>query len=149
MGLRVSGLSKVLANMKRTEERVQKGSLEALRQAAKEVVALARKFAPIDDGDLTEAISAQEVRERTSLGRFGQIEIRVGVDVSKLNLEKRKGFDYSIPMHEGSYNLGPLSRIKQAGQSEQVGPKYLSRALQQLKGKLTKDMEEAIRRAAR
>lgn len=149
MGLRVTGLSTVLANFRRSEEKVSRGSLEALKKAAEEIRDLAIKHAPIDEGDLEKSIKAIPSRTRTALGRFGATTYEVGVDVSELDLESRKGFDYSVQMHEGTYNLGPLSQAKQAGQAEQVGAKYLERALQQLQEKVTRDMEEAIRRAAR
>lgn len=149
MGLRVRGLSEVLKNMRRTEAKVLKGSLDALRKAAKEVVALTKKMVPVDTFALDKAVSSEELRERTSLGRFGQVTISVGVDMSKLDLSLHNGFDYAVEMHEGTYNLGPKSVIKQAGQPEQVGPKYLERALKQLRDKITKDMAEATRRAAK
>lgn len=149
MGVRVTGLGKVLANLARTEAKVQAGSLAALRESAKEIRDLARLNAPVDTGDLEKAIVTIEVRERTALGRFGQTTIEVGVDPSKLNLEEHGGFDYSIPMHEGVYNLGPKSEAKQSGQAEQVGPKYLERALKALQAKIRRNMEDAVRRAAK
>jgi len=36
--------------------------------------------------------------------------------------------DYALPMHEHTYNLGKASQIKQAGQAEIVGRKFLERA---------------------
>lgn len=147
MGLRVTGLATVLRNFRRSEEKVARGSLAQLKQAAEEVAKMARKMAPIDLGDLEEAIEAVPVRTRTALGRFGATEFKVGVNIDKLDLGRRGGFDYSVPMHEGVYNLGPLSSIKQAAQGEQVGPKYLERALQQLQEKITQDMQNAVRRS--
>lgn len=147
MGLRITGLSTVIANMRRTEEKVGAESLSALRNGADLLVKMARRNAPIDEGDLESAIVAIESRNRTALGRFGATNIQVGVDPSLLDLESRKGFDYSIPMHESTYNLGPLSEAKQAGQQEIVGPKYLERAMTELQDKIRQKVEEAIKRA--
>lgn len=149
MGLSIKGLSTVLANMRRTEDKVVDGSLQALRDGAEVLMTLARKNAPIDEGDLESAIVMKETRARTILGRFGQTNIEVGVDPSRLDLERRKGFDYSIPMHESTYNLGPLSAEKQAGQAEVVGPKYLERAMRELEDAIRTKVEEAVKRAIR
>lgn len=149
MGLRITGLSTVIANMRRTEDKVSAESLSALRNGAEALRDLARANAPIDEGDLESAIVTREVRSRTALGRFGATNIEVGVDTSLLDLESRKGFDYSIPMHEGTYNLGPRSEAKQSGQQETVGPKYLSRAMAELSERIQKKVEEAIKRSIR
>lgn len=147
MGLRISGLSTVLANMRRIESKVSSESLQALRSGADLLVRMARRNAPIDEGDLEAAIVSREVRNRTALGQFGATNIQVGVDPSLLDLESRKGFDYSIPMHESTYNLGPLSEAKQAGQQEIVGSKYLERAMNDLQETIQRKVEEAIKRA--
>ncbi|ATW57954.1 putative tail-component [Pseudomonas phage nickie] len=148
MGLKVSGLERVRKNLARTEQKAKAGSLQGLREAAQIVVEEARKNAPIDKGDLENAIVAVESRERTSLGRFGQTQIQVGVDVSKLNLEQHGGYDYSIKMHEDpNYNLGPLSQAKQNNSSNTVGYKYLARALKDKTKEARAAIEAAIRRA--
>lgn len=132
MGLKITGLDKVLKNLARTEARTKAGSLAGLREAAQIIVEEARANAPIDTGDLENAIVASETRERNSLGQFGQVQVQVGVDVSRLNLEAHDGYDYSIKMHEDpNYNLGPLSQAKQDGSSHTVGYKYLTRALKE------------------
>lgn len=146
MGLKVEGLGKVLKNFSRTEARVLQGSLDGLRAAAALVVEEARKNAPVDTGELEKAIVANETRERTSLGRFGQIKIQVGVDVSLLNLSQHAGFDYSIRMHEDpGYKLGPLSEAKQNSSSNTVGYKYLTRALKDTDAQCKAIMAQAVR----
>ncbi|QOC57874.1 putative tail component [Pseudomonas phage phiK7B1] len=148
MGLKVSGYDRVRKNFARTEQKAKAGSLQGLRDAAQIVVEEARKNAPIDTGDLEKAIVAVESRERTSLGRFGQTQIQVGVDISKLKLEEHGGYDYSVKMHEDpNYNLGPLSRAKQESSSNTVGYKYLARALKDKTKEARAAIEAAIRRA--
>lgn len=148
MGLKITGADTVKRNLARTEQKAKAGSLQGLRDAAQIIVEEARKNAPIDTGDLEKAIVAVESRERTSLGRFGQTQIQVGVDVSKLELEKHQGFDYSVPMHEDpNYKLGPLSQAKQDASSNTVGYKYLARALKDKSKEARAAIESAIRRA--
>lgn len=148
MGLTIKNLSAVLLNFARVEEKVARGSLAQLRKSAEKVAKLARDYAPVDTGDLEDAIEAQENRNRTALGRFGATTIDVGVNVSKLNLEEHGGYDYSVQMHEDpNYNLGPLSEAKQSATGKQIGYKYLERALEDLKPEIQRDMAEAIRRS--
>lgn len=149
MGLILKGLSAVQAKFSRAETKVMDGSLSALRAMAALVVAEAKRNAPIDTGDLENAIVAIEDRDRNALGQFGQITIRVGVDINKLQLHLHKGFDYSIPMHEDpNYNLGPKSEEKQARQGNHVGYKYLERALKDNEAEVRRRVEQAIKRAA-
>ena len=148
--MKISGADRVRKNLARTEDKAKAGSLQGLREAAKIVVEEARKNAPIDTGDLEKAIVAVESRERTSLGRFGQIHIQVGVDLSLLDLEKHGGFDYSVKMHEDpNYNLGPKSQMKQDSSANTVGYKYLARALKDKTKEARAAIEAAIRRAVK
>lgn len=148
MGLKIKGLDRVRKNFSRTESKVRQGSLEGLRAAAAIVVEEARKNAPVETQELEKAIVANETRERTALGRFGQIQIQVGVDVSKLDLSKHAGFDYSIRMHEDpNYNLGPLSEAKQNSGGNTVGYKFLTRALKDKEKECREVMAEAVKRS--
>ena len=149
MGLIVKGLKNVMARISRSEKRVMDGSLSALRAMAELVRDEARLNAPIDTGDLEGAIETFEDRTRNSKGQFGQVTIRVGVDTSKLKLEDHAGYDYSIPMHEGIYNLGPKSEAKQERQGNIVGAKYLERALKDNEKKVRASVAKAIEEGAR
>lgn len=148
MGLKITGADTVKRNLARTEQKARAGSLQGLRDAAQIILEEARKNAPVDKGNLEKAIVAVESRERTSLGRFGQTQIQVGVDPSLLELEKHGGYDYSIRMHEDpNYGLGPLSQAKQERSSNTVGYKYLARALRDKSREARAAIESAIRRA--
>lgn len=54
--------------------------------------------------------------------------------------------DYAIPMHEDDYQLGKVSRQKQAKQSVRVGRKYLERAFGEERAKLAKLLIEGLKR---
>jgi hypothetical protein len=148
MGLKIRNLADVKARISRTESKVMANSLSAMRAMAKLVVEQARKNAPIDTGDLEKAIVAVEERSRNALGQFGQITIKVGVDVDLLDLGNHGGYDYSIAMHEDpNYKLGPRSRIKEAHQSNTVGYKYLQRALDETQDAVRRGVEDAVKRS--
>lgn len=151
MGLKIKGLSAVLRKFQRTEETMNRAGLAAMRDAAKVIVMAAKLRAPVDTGDLENAIVAQERRSRNGLGQFGSVTIEVGVDQSKLNLEDHAGFDYSIRMHEDpNYNLGPKSQVKQAAlPGVQVGYKYLKRALDDTRELVEMRMEIALKKAVK
>lgn len=151
MGLKIKGLSAVLRKFQRTEETMNRAGLAAMRDAAKVVVMAAKLRAPVDTGDLENAIVAQERRSRNGLGQFGSVTIEVGVDPSKLNLEDHGGYDYSIRMHEDpNYNLGPKSEVKQAAlPGIQVGYKYLSRALEDTRSMVLLRTEVAMKKAVK
>lgn len=149
MGLIVKGLKAVQAKISRSEVKVLDGSLRALRAMGELVAKEARLNAPVDTGDLENAIVTIEERGRNALGQFGQVTIRVGVDTSKLRLELHKGFDYSVPMHEDpDYNLGPKSEAKQSALGNTVGYKYLERALRENEAEVRRRVEQAVKRAA-
>lgn len=146
MGLIVKNLAAVMANLARTESKVHKGSLKALRDSAEVIVKAAKANAPVDDGHLVACIVASEIRERTALGRFGQITVNVGVDASKLASDSGIAYDYSVPMHEEEYNLGPKSEQKQASSpGVVVGSKFLERAFADKEREVRALMEAALR----
>lgn len=115
-----------------------------LHKKALEIAALARRMAPIDEGNLEKAIKVfPEVvpvtRERNALGQFKRVDIIVYVDM-EMPVPERPGKtvgSYAYTMHEhlapfGPYNLGERSEEKQSGQRELVGGKYLERAMEEL-----------------
>lgn len=131
MGLELRGIGSTLRELRRTEERTSKALLRHLRHSADDIADLAREYAPVDEGNLEEAIEVAEGTEGF-LGRNRNVEL-IGVNPGKLGegFGKYK-FRYDVAMHEGSYNLGPRSRAKAASNGKQVGPKYLTRAWQDL-----------------
>mgnify|MGYP007126070847 CR=1 FL=1 len=62
---------------------------------------------------------------------------------------KHNGFDYTIKMHDGIYNLGPGSLAKSggvgmSGKTYRVGPKFLTRPLEGEKDTYTKYIGDAL-----
>jgi hypothetical protein len=109
-----------------------------LKKCAGEIADLARKMAPIDEGNLEKAIKVRyEGVDRNALGQFvkggGAYTIYVDNDMPVDGRDGKTVGDYAWIMHEhltpaGDMNLGPKSEEKQASQSIQVGGKFLERA---------------------
>lgn len=136
------GVGKVKARLKRIGKRTNRAALAAVRRGAEEIADLAADYAPVDEGNLEDSIVVAEERSGNS-----RIVIFIGVDPSRLGLGyKRYGFRYDIQMHEGVYNLGPLSQKKNSELGGGVGPKYLERALEELEEEIRTDVENAMRR---
>jgi hypothetical protein len=131
MGLTVKGISETVVKLRRTEKTTSKRLLLHMRNSAIKIRDLARALAPVDEGNLEDAIQVIEDGE-SFLGRTRKIEM-IGVDSSRLGEGYTKyGHRYDVFMHEGSYNLGQKSQDKAAANGKMVGPKYLTRAWQEL-----------------
>lgn len=136
MGLSIEGVRQTEVRLRRIERRTSKRLLEHMRKSALEIRDLARMYAPVDEGNLEEAIEVIESTERF-LGNRRNIEL-IGVDPDKLGEGySAYGFRYDIAMHEGSYQLGPRSRAKAESTGKEVGPKYLTRAWKELEPEIT------------
>lgn len=81
------------------------------------------KRTPIDEGNLIASQHKTVVKE--GLDWVGYVYIPAN----------SPGSDYAMYIHEAHYKLGPTSAMKQAGQSEVVGRKYLERAMTENVGK--------------
>lgn len=148
MGLKVRGIGAVKRALVRTEQRTTKALLRHMRNSAILIRDLAREYAPVDQGDLENAIVATEAPE-VSFGRKRQVAF-VGVDSSVLGPGyNRWGFRYDIHMHEGAYKLGPLSQAKQDASGKTVGPKYLTRACEDLKPEIYAKAESIVAKEVR
>jgi len=125
-----------VVKLRRTEQRTSKKLLRHMRNSAIKIRDLAREFAPVDEGNLEEAIVVAESKEGF-MGRARAVET-VGVDPSKLGEGYAKyGERYDVLMHEGVYNLGDASKAKANSNGKKVGAKYLSRAWQELEPQIT------------
>lgn len=148
MGLKILGVKETLVNLRRTEQRTHKRLLRLMRRGAEDIRDLSREYAPVDEGNLEEAIEVGESVENF-MGRSRNVEF-VGVNPDKLGegFTKYK-YRYDIAMHEGSYNLGPLSQAKAQASGKQVGPKYLTRAWKELEPDLIAKAERIAAETAR
>lgn len=144
MGLKIKGLKKLRASLERQEQKTSKASLRFMRRAGREIAKEAAARAPVDTGDLESAISSRDAKRTDGRGR---VTVEVYIDQDKLNLEEHNDYDYSVKMHEGSYNLGLKSLIKAASSPYEIGPKFLSRAIEDNRDRLLKEAAEVVKRS--
>lgn len=138
MAIEIIGIDALEALIRQSGGRVEKGVVAQMKKEALAIRDLARKFAPLDHGNLEDAIDVEEEGGgRNEMGRFTRKSYRVFVDMSHAAPRGKTVGDYAYLMHEhlapyGPYNLGPLSQAKQLGQSELVGGLYMERAIDQV-----------------
>lgn len=61
MGLKLKGLETTLTTFREVDRRFKKAAAEELERGAKAIADLARRYAPVDKGDLVKSIRAQRV----------------------------------------------------------------------------------------
>jgi hypothetical protein len=151
MGIEITGIDDLLVKLDQTGDRTQKGVAAQMKKEAEAVRDLARKFAPVDEGYLEDAIEVEQVGGgRDSLGRFTRNSYAVFVDLTKMADDGKLVGEYAYLMHEhltpyGPLNLGPRSRAKQQGQSEIVGGMYLARAIDQVSQDMMRRLVDVTR----
>lgn len=143
MPVRVAGIMETEIMLAQVSETTKRRAVKKLHEKAVEIANLARKYAPIDEGNLEKAIKVFPEtigeRARNEAGKFVRQEVFVYVDLD-MPVPERPGETvgkYAYTMHEhltpfGPLNLGERSAEKQSGQREMVGGKYLERAMNEI-----------------
>lgn len=143
MPVRVAGIMETEIMLAQVSETTKRRAVKKLHEKAVEIANLARKYAPIDEGNLEKAIKVFPEtigeRARNEAGQFVRHEVFVYVDLD-MPVPERPGETvgkYAYTMHEhltpfGPLNLGERSAEKQSGQREMVGGKYLERAMNEI-----------------
>ena len=121
--------SSVVANMATATARVKLAAKNGVQDSVDDLKRIAVDIAPIDSGDLRRSGHAT-VRENAA-------SIVGEVSFSAVDDSSGRRFNYAIKMHEGEYNLGPLSAAAPGTDGYEVGNKYLERPL---KGEANKYM---------
>lgn len=111
-------------------ERALRGISTVMEEEGNEIQALARSYAPVDEGDLESAIKIEKDRG----GENGRTRIFVYVDMDAPADHGKVVGDYAMLMHEGLapygsgfYKLGKLS-IEKLMAGNKVGGKFMERA---------------------
>ena len=144
MGLKVKGVRSTVRKLVRTGGKTNQRALIEVRKGAEDIKDLAVKMAPVDAGNLENAIKVDQGSER---GLNGRKIVTVYVDES-VSIPGRPGKtvgDYAVLMHEGRYKLGKKSQDKDDNQQEKVGPKYIERAAEELADEITQKVETALK----
>lgn len=133
----------LVGRIRQVGDRAVRGVSDIMQEEGEAIAQLAREFAPVDQGNLEEAIKVEVARG----GSRGRISVDVYIDpdmpaphinpdgtVTKGTESKTVG-DYAAAMHEGlapygsgAFKLGPRSLAK-AASGAAVGGKFLERAL--------------------
>jgi hypothetical protein len=115
----VSGLdidfSHFLNHLELTDARVKVAVRTGMQDSVDDLKRIAVDIAPIDSTDL----------RRSGQATVTEIGGRVIGDVTFTAIDN--GFDYATWIHEGEYNLGPLSAQAPGTDGYSVGNKYLER----------------------
>jgi hypothetical protein len=150
MGIRLEGVDELMTILQQTGEKAQRGVYQQMKKEALEIQRLARLYAPIDHGNLEDAISVEEMEgERDSRGRMGRKSVVVFVDMSQEGYEGEPIGQYAYIMHEylapyGKFKLGPLSQLKNKGNGK-VGGKFLERAINDVSQEMMKRLVDVAR----
>lgn len=154
MGVVVTGAIEAEQMLLNVDSNAKRRALAAVIAGAKEIQEMAIRMAPIDHGNLEEAIKVDEggSGRDAETGRFKRKEVTVYVD-SSMPVPERPGKtvgDYAYEIHEhlepkGPWQLGERSREKQEGSDVIVGGGYLERALDALKDKIINEVAAAMR----
>jgi hypothetical protein len=113
--------SGVVANMAQATARVKLAARNGVQDSVDDLKRIAVDIAPIDSSDLRRSGHAT-VRQSTQ-------EIVGEVSFSAVDNSSGQRFNYAVWIHEGEYNLGPLSAQAPGTDGYEVGNKYLERPL--------------------
>jgi len=143
-------------NLARLNKECQANLLGVLKKSAYELRDLARRNAPVDTGATEDAIVVEEPRRN---GINGAYTFNVGVNRElherlaserKINWKPHPYFDAWL--HESDYELGEKSkeknrRVRREDRRARVGNKFLERASNSLKPKISREANRVAKRA--
>lgn len=145
IGMKVSGIEQLLARLRNTADKVPETARKTMHRGADRIVELARLQSPVDLHNLEESIRKEVAYEDGRRGRL-RIDIAVGGIVNGVNVDQ-----YAVKVHE-AYEIsvapngpgpGTLAKMR-ANPGVIIGSKFLERALEKERAKLTRDMIAAI-----
>lgn len=106
----------------------------AMRDVRNLLVMEVKKRTPVQEGHLTASITGEVVRNNRSWA--ATVFVPVNSPAST----------YAIWLHEGNYNLGKNSIAKQGKSGCAVGPKYITRAIEENKANIIGIMRDALKK---
>ncbi|MFZ7945663.1 hypothetical protein [Neobacillus sp. 19] len=111
----------VVANMNTATSRVRQAAKDGMHDSVDDLKRIAVDIAPIDSSDLRRSGNTT-VRETAG-------DVVGEVSFSAVDNSGGTPYNYAIWIHEGEYNLGPLSAGSPGTDGYDVGNKYLERPL--------------------
>jgi hypothetical protein len=144
MGVKMTGFTELSATLKQGGETVRRAVRERIKKEGPSIARLARKMAPVETGDLEDAIRSVQSYDGDHNGRLmAEVGVMDYGDVGDYAVEMHEGLQ---PFGDGTYNLGPDSAAKQIGQTEIVGGKFLERALEERSAQFLPEIIADIRK---
>lgn len=142
--LKVFGVNEVLAKLRYLSEKIPRTARNQMNRAADKMVAEAKLNAPERSGALVDSI-----RKEKTYGDKGRLQIDIVAGGTPLTDR------YVAEVHENyegmtapsKYGSGPSARTyekRRANPGRYIGEKFLDRAVNDYKGKLPKEIMEAI-----
>ncbi len=135
----IAGRIKIIQSQKRLQRRLERiikqtgpAAVRAMNLISADLLERSANVAPILRGDLIRS---------ARITKAGSTKNRIRRQVSY-------GTDHAIFTHEGSYQLGPVSRLKPATQDGPVGRKYLARPFNIHSARYSAFVRGAAKRAA-
>ncbi len=148
-GVTIRRVSETMRALDRTSKRVKSFERRLIERFSLEMVELAKRYAPVDKGNLEESIYRYPQYEGPHLRKVWY----VGVDPSKLGESYSVyGHRYDIYQHENIHKPGKATRDKArdiglpAGgtRANRVGSKYLERAAKQTAKKMAEEVQKKL-----
>lgn len=152
MGIKVSGVENLLLQLSQTGEKAIRGVSNEIQKGAKKIQYRAIQYAPVDEGNLENAIKTEFDRS----GVNGRLQAFVYVDPNEDAGDGRTVGDYALAVHEGVApfgsggwgRIGKRSQIKDGGRGE-VGGKFLERAAEDMAEEIAQDLQKVIAKVLR
>lgn len=143
IGMKVSGVGQVVARFDNISRRVHRANREQMKRSSERVVSLARRMCPRLTGDLEETIQALPARDADANRRLTISVVAGGLTPSGIDTSA-----YAIRVHEDydEQHMGPETRLKQQGETLQIGRHFLTRALEMEGERLPDDIFRTVMR---
>lgn len=133
--------------MNRLGDTAARRILGVMREEGDTIAELARENAPVDDGELEDAIQVVEDRG----GVNNRVQVTVQVDPGAIDSKGVPVMSYARVMHEalapygtGAFHLGPESQAKDGG-SGKVGGKFMERSMRSRIGEMGKRVKQIVK----
>ena len=142
----IEGFGKLQAKIKQLPDKVKKREmLKVLRKVTKPTIDAARQQAPVGD----KVHKRYSRRDGSVLGTYnpGNLKKSIGNITGRRGFAKTNAVIYVGPRSKGRKYDGYYGAMVHGGTKFQKANKYMDRAYNQTKGKVTKDAEEKVAKA--
>ncbi len=121
------------AGVRRAMQEQPRKAQRAMRDVSMLLAKEVKRRTPVDEGHLTNSVTAEVVQYRKSWAATVYIPIN------------SQAAPYAVWLHEGQYNLGKNSLAKQGKTNCAVGPKYITRAIDDNRGRILDLLRDAMK----